>query len=332
MKVAIFSAKPYDEQFLNEANQEFGHELHFFENHLNEKTVCLASGFPAVCVFPNDDLNGKVLETLAEQGTRIIALRCAGYNNVDLATANDLGLHVVRVPAYSPYAVAEYALGMILTLNRKYHKAYNRVREGNFTLNGLMGFDIHGKTIGVIGTGRIGTVMANILKGFNCRVLAYDPCPSFMYEEHGVHYVELSELISHSDIITLHCPLTPHTYHLIDESAVSQMKSGVMLINTSRGSVIKTQAILNGLKSGKIGALGLDVYEEESEVFFEDFSDTGINDDILARLLTFPNVLVTSHQAFFTKEAMGNIAYTTLANIAELEYSENCGNEIIVTV
>lgn len=330
MKVAVFSAKPYDEQFLQEANQEFGHELHFFENHLNEKTACLASGFPAICVFPNDDLNSKVLEKLANNGTKVIALRCAGYNNVDLAAAQDLGLHVVRVPAYSPYAVAEYTMGMILTLNRKYHKAYNRVREGNFTLQGLMGFDLHGKTVGIIGTGHIGTVMANILKGFGCRILAYDPCPSFTYEEHGVHYVSLSELISHSDIITLHCPLTPNTYHLIDESALSQMKNGVMLINTSRGSVIKTKAILNGLKSGKIGALGLDVYEEESEIFFEDFSDIGIGDDTLARLLTFPNVLITSHQAFFTKEAMESIAHTTLSNISELEYSACCENEIMV--
>lgn len=331
MKVAIFSAKPYDEQFLNEANLEFGHELHFFENHLNEKTVCLAFGFPAVCVFPNDDLNGKVLETLAEHGTRIIALRCAGYNNVDLATAKDLGLHVVRVPAYSPYAVAEYALGMMLTLNRKYHKAYNRVREGNFTLQGLMGFDLHGKTVGIIGTGRTGTVMANILTGFNCRILAYDPCPNFLYEEHGVHYVDLPELFAHADIITLHCPLMAHTHHLIDESTVQQMKEGVMLINTSRGAVIEAQAVLKGLKSGKVGALGLDVYEEESEIFFEDFSDTGISDDTLARLLTFPNVLITSHQAFFTKEAMANISQVTLANISEIERSVTCENEIMVT-
>ena len=331
MKVAIFSVKPYDEKFFQKANHKFGHDLHFFDSHLNEKTVCLATDFPGVCVFTNDDLSRPVLEQLANRSTQVIALRCAGYNNVDLVAAQELNLHVVRVPSYSPHAVAEYAIGMILTLNRKYHKAYNRVREGNFTLDGLMGFDLHGKTVGIVGTGQIGTVMAHILKGFNCRILAYDPCPSFLYEEHGVHYVELPELIAHSDIITLHCPLTPQTHHLINQSMIAQMKDGVMLINTSRGAVIETKAILEGLKSRKIGALGLDVYEEESEIFFEDFSNTGINDDTLARLLTFPNVLVTSHQAFFTKEAMSSIAHTTLANIAEMERTAygHCKNEII---
>lgn len=330
MKIAVFSAKTYDEEFFIEANREFGHDLHFFENHLSEKTVQLAEGYPAVCVFPNDTMNRTVIKALAAGGTRIIAIRAAGYNNVDLNAARDFGICVVRVPAYSPYAVAEHTIGMILTLNRKFHKAYNRVREGNFTLKGLLGFDLHGKTVGIIGTGRIGGVVANILHGFGCRVLAYDPSPQFAYEETGLHYVSLPELFAKSDIITVHCPLTSQTRHLIDEAAIAQMKKGVMLINTSRGAVMDTAALILGLKSGKIGYLGLDVYEEEADIFFEDFSDTGLNDDTLARLLTFPNVLITGHQAFFTREAMTNIAHTTLGNISAVEQGASCQNQILV--
>lgn len=331
MKVAVFSTKPYDERFLREANQEFGHDLHFFETHLNENTVQVAAGFPAVCVFANDTLNRAVLKTLSCQGTRLVALRCAGYNNVDLAAARDFGITVVRVPSYSPYSVAEHTVGMILSLNRKYHKAYNRVREGNFTIDGLLGFDLHGKTVGVIGTGRIGEVVANILgKGFGCRVLAFDPSPCLAYEERGVQYAELEDLYRASDIITLHCPLTSQTHHLIDEEAISMMKPGVMLVNTSRGAVIDTRAVIKGLKSGQIGALGLDVYEEETDIFFEDFSNTGISDDVFARLLTFPNVIITAHQAFFTKEALQNIAHTTLANIAKVDQDVCCPNLVTV--
>ncbi|HEY9685534.1 MAG TPA: 2-hydroxyacid dehydrogenase [Coleofasciculaceae cyanobacterium] len=329
MKIAVFSAKPYDEDFFRKANEAFGHELFFFESHLNEKTVQLAAGFPAVCVFPNDNLNRAALKTLASHGTKIVALRCAGYNNVDLAAANDFNMTVVRVPAYSPYSVAEHTVGLMLALNRKLCKANSRVREGNFTIGGLLGFDMHGKTVGIIGTGRIGSVVATILgKGFGCRVLAYDPSPNLHYEEQGVCYTGLDQLFSQSDIITLHCPLTAQTHHLIDEVAIAKVKPGVMLINTSRGGVIDTKAVIKGLKSGKIGSLGLDVYEEESNIFFEDFSGTGISDDVLARLMTFPNVMITSHQAFFTREALENIAQTTLGNVANLELGMNCPNEV----
>lgn len=329
MKIALFSAKPYDREFFEAANKEFKHELVFFEAHLNDHTVQMAAGFQAVCVFPNDTVNRFVLKNLAAHGVKLVALRCAGYNNIDLEAAREFDIQVVRVPAYSPYAVAEHAVAMMLTLNRKLHRAYNRVREGNFKLDGLLGFDMHGKTVGLIGTGRIGTVLANILKGFGCRILAYDPSPNIMYEEHGVHYVELSELLHQSDIISLHCPLTPKTHHLINEDAIERMKPGVMLINTSRGGVIDTRAIIWGLKSGKIGSLGLDVYEEEADIFFEDLSEQTMQDDVFARLLTFPNVLVTGHQAFFTREALENIAYTTLGNIHEVDQGQECINEIV---
>lgn len=328
MKVAAFSAKAYDQEFLNAANRDFGHELVFFESHLNESTVRLAAGFPAVCVFTNDTLSRPVLEALADNGTRLVALRCAGYNNVDLEAAHDFGIIVTHVPAYSPHAVAEHAVGMMLTLNRKFHKAYNRVREGNFKLDCLLGFDMHGKAVGIVGTGRIGMVVACILKGFGCRVLAYDPA-SGSYREPDIAYVDLPELLAQSDIVTLHCPLTPDTQHLIDDSALRQMKTGVMLINTSRGGIVDTAAVIRGLKSGKIGSLGLDVYEEEADLFFEDLSETCLQDDRFARLMTFPNVLITGHQAFFTREAMENIARITLANINEVENGLVCSNQLI---
>lgn len=331
MKVAVFSARPYDQEFLDEANRKFGHELVYYEAHLNRDTVQLAYGSDAVCVFPNDTVDRAVLEKLAQNEVRLVALRCAGYNNVDLDAARELNIQVVRVPAYSPHAVAEHAVALMLTLNRKIHRAYNRVREGNFKLDCLMGFDMHGKTVGLVGTGRIGQVVAQILHGFGCRVLAFDPCPDIMYEERGVHYVDLPELYRQSDIISLHCPLTPQTLHLINADALSQMKTGVMLVNTSRGAVVDTRAIIKGLKSGKIGALGLDVYEEESDIFFEDISDTAIQDDVFARLLTFPNVVITGHQAFFTREALENIAETTLANISEVERGAECPNKVLVT-
>jgi D-lactate dehydrogenase len=319
MKIAVFSTKSYDRTFLEAANRRFGHELAFFEPRLTRETVLLAAGFAGVCVFVNDELNAAVLTTLAGQGTRLIALRSAGFNHVDMVAARASGLTVVRVPAYSPFAVAEHTVGLILTLNRKIHRAYARVREGNFALDGLLGFDLHGRTAGIVGTGQIGTVVARVLNGFGCRLLGHDPFPNRRCEEFGVRYVSMAELLAAADIITLHCPLTPDTHHLIDARALSQMKRGVMLINTGRGALIDTQSVIDSLKSGRVGYLGLDVYEEEADLFFENLSDQVIQDDVFARLLTFPNVIITSHQGFFTEEAMGNIAETTLANITAFE-------------
>jgi D-lactate dehydrogenase len=273
MKVAVFSTKKYDREFLEAANSSHKHKLQFFEGHLSPQTCSLAAPFPGICVFVHDQLNAEVLKTLADQGTRLIALRCAGFNNVDLAAAEKYGLTIVRVPAYSPYAVAEHTVGLMLSLNRKIHRSFVRVREGNFALEGLMGFDIHGLTIGIIGTGKIGAVVANILKGFQCRILAFDPNKNPECEAWGVLYVPLDELYEKSDIVTLHCPLTPKTHHMINAEAIGKMKTGVMVINTSRGALIDTRAAVRALKSGKIGYLGLDVYEEEGDLFFENLSD-----------------------------------------------------------
>jgi D-lactate dehydrogenase len=328
MKVAVFSTKTYDRRFLEAANADHRHELVFFEARLTADTAVLATGFPAVCAFVNDQLDEKTLKALAEQETRLIALRSAGFNHVDLTAATELGLTIVRVPAYSPYAVAEHAIGLILTLNRKIHRAYNRVREGNFSLDGLLGFDLHGKTVGIVGTGKIGVIVAQILKGFGCQLLTYDLYPNPECEALGAKYVELPELFAGSDIITLHCPLTPETYHLINDQALDQMKLGVMLINTSRGALVDTEAVIGALKSRKIGYLGLDVYEQESDLFFEDLSEEVIQDDVFQRLLTFPNVLITGHQAFFTENALKNIAETTLSNITDIEQGRPCPNQI----
>jgi D-lactate dehydrogenase len=328
MKVAVFSTKAYDRQFLSAANSPTQHELVFFEPRLNRDTAILAAGFPAVCVFVHDQVDAPTLEILASRGTRLVVLRCAGFNNVDLQVAADLGITVVRVPAYSPYGVAEHAVGLILSLNRKIHRAYNRVREGNFSLDGLLGFNLHQRTVGIIGTGKIGLILGQIMKGFGCQLLAYDVYRNPELEALGGKYVELPELFANSDIISLHCPLTPETHHLIDAKAIEQIKSGVMLINTSRGALIDTQAVIEGLKSGKIGYLGVDVYEQESELFFEDLSGEIIQDDIFQRLTTFPNVLITGHQAFFTAEALHNIAETTFANITDVEQGRTCANEI----
>ncbi len=328
MKVAVFSTKPYDQTFLEAANQEYGHDLLFFEPRLTNRTSILADGFPVICAFVNDELDAKVLATLSMQGTRLIALRCAGFNNVDLNAAHNLEITVMRVPAYSPYAVAEHTVALMLALNRKIHRAYARVREGNFALDGLLGFDLHGRTVGVIGTGKIGVLVAKILEGFGCHLLGYDPFPNPEAQELGLAYVELPELLAKSDIITLHSPLTPDTYHLIDAEAMGRMKTGVMLINTSRGALIDTQAVLEALKSGQIGYLGLDVYEEESDLFFEDLSTTVIKDDVFARLLTFPNVLITGHQAFFTRNALERIAEVTLSNISNFQQGISTGNEV----
>jgi D-lactate dehydrogenase len=294
MKVAVFSTKKYDREFLSAANGS-RHELRFFEPHLNEETVELATGFEAVCVFVNDQVTARVIARLHRLGVRLIALRCAGYNNVDLSAATKHGLTVVRVPAYSPYAVAEHTITLMLALNRKLCRAYNRVREGNFALDGLLGFDMHGKTVGVIGTGQIGTVVAQILTGFGCPTLAFDPIPNEICRSLGVRYVELNELFAQSDIITLHCPLTPGNKYMINDAAIAGMKNGVMLINTSRGALLDTVSIIEALKSGKIGYLGLDVYEEEEQIFFEDRSGLILSDDVFARLLTFPNVIITGH-------------------------------------
>lgn len=328
MKVAVFSTKAYDRRFLEAANTQHGHELIFFEPHLTQETSPLAADFPCACVFVNDRLDTTTLSAIKEKGTRLIALRCAGFNNVDLAAAADLGITVVRVPAYSPYAVAEHTLGLILTLNRKIHRAYNRVREGNFSLDGLLGFDLHDRTVGIVGTGKIGTIVAQILNGLGCHLLVYDKFRNQECEALGAKYVELPELFAASDIITLHCPLMPETYHLVDAQALSQMKTGVMLINTSRGALIDTEAAINALKSGKLGYLGLDVYEQESDLFFEDLSSQVIQDDVFQRLLTFPNVIITGHQAFFTEEALSNIAATTLSNITDFEQGKSCPNQV----
>lgn len=317
MRVAVFGTKPYDRAFFSAANREFGHELVFIENPLNPETAPLAAGAPAVCAFVNDDLSAATLEVLKNQGTGVVALRSAGYNNADLAAASRLGLVVVHVPAYSPHGVAEHAVALLLTLVRKTHKAYARVREGNFALDGLLGHDLHGLTVGVVGTGQIGAVFARIMSGFGCRILAHDVRENPVVTGLGGTYVSLEELWPASDIISLHCPLLPATRHLIDASAVAAMKPGVVLINTSRGALVDAEAVIEGIKGGKIGGLGLDVYEEEAGLFFEDKSQTIIQDDVLSRLLTFPNVLITGHQAFFTREALEAIARTTLQNLRD---------------
>ena len=323
MRVAVFSTKPYDSRFLTAANGEAGHELVYLEPRLSPETATLAAGCDAVCAFVNDDLSAPVLQTLAKDGVRLIALRSAGFNHVDLATARRLGLTVTRVPGYSPYAVAEHCAGLILALNRKIHRAYNRVREHNFALNGLLGFDLHGRTVGVVGTGKIGVRFIRIMAGFGCRVLATDPYPTDEAVAAGASYVPLPTLLAESDIVTLHCPLTPDTHHLIDEERLAQMRDGVMLINTSRGALVDTVAVIRGLKSGKIGYLGLDVYEEEADLFFEDLSDQMLRDDLFSRLVTFPNVLITGHQAFFTEEALRNIASTTIASMTAFEREDS---------
>ena len=328
MRVAVCSAQPYDRQFLLEANRDIGHDLVFFNSHLCEETQSMVAGFPAVCVFVNDTLNTAVLQALAAQGTSLIALRCAGFNNVDISSAINLGLHVLRVPAYSPHSVAEHSVALMLSLNRHLHHAYNRVRNGNFSLQGLLGFEIRDKTVGIIGTGRIGTAVAKILHGFGCQLIAHDPQQNSDCIKLNVEYVSLIKLYASSDIITLHCPLNRQTLHLIDTEAVASMKQGVMLINTSRGAVVDTPAIIDGLKSSKIGYLGLDVYEQEGDLFFQDLSNQVIQDDVFERLLTFPNVLVTGHQGFFTDEALSCIAQTTLQNISLFESDGVCQNEV----
>lgn len=327
MKTAVFSTKNYDRLFLQPAAERAGQELVFLEPRLTVETAVLAEGHSAICSFVNDVVSSDVAAKLASGGTKFVALRCAGFNQVDLEACRRHGLRVARVPAYSPYAVAEHAVGMMLALNRKFHKAFNRVREGNFALDNLLGFDMHGKTVGIVGTGKIGTITARILAGFGCQLLLYDVFESEEARSMG-RYVPLAELYAGSDIITLHCPLTKETQHVIGHEAIEQMKPGVMLINTSRGALVDTRAVIEGLKRGKIGYLGLDVYEEEAELFFEDLSSRVIQDDTFMRLLTFPNVLITSHQAFFTAEALGEIARVTMGNLVAFERGEETGNEV----
>ena len=321
MKTIVYSTRAYDREFLTAANQAAGapHELAFVEAHLSVPTARMAEGYEAVCAFVNDDLDAEVLTSLAGCGVRLVALRCAGFNNVDLDKAGELGIAIARVPAYSPDAIAEHTLALIPSLNRRIHRAYARVREGNFALDGLLGFDLKGKTAGIVGTGQIGIRVAAILRGFGCRVIASDPNPDDALTDAGGRYVEWGELLATSDIVSLHCPLTPQTHHLIDAKAIAAMKPGVILINTSRGAVVDAKALIGGLKSGRIGHVGLDVYEEEGDLFFDDLSGKVLQDDVFARLLTFPNVLITGHQGFFTREAMEAIAQTTIANIVAFE-------------
>ncbi|GEL44176.1 lactate dehydrogenase [Methylorubrum extorquens] len=321
MDVTIFSTKAYDRRFLDGANVAAGepHRLRYLEARLTHESAPLTQGARAVCAFVNDVLDRPVLEVLAASGTRMVALRSAGFNNVDLPAAAELGIAVGRVPAYSPDAVAEHTVALILALNRKTHRAYARVREGNFALEGLLGFDLKGRTVGIVGTGKIGRAVARILAGFGCRVLAYDPMPSAELAGFGAEAVGLGRLLAEADIVSLHCPLTPDTHHMIDRAALARMKRGVMLINTGRGALVDTAALIEGLKSGVIGDLGLDVYEEEGGLFFEDLSNQIIRDDVFSRLLTFPNVIVTGHQAFFTAEALAAIAATTIENLSCFE-------------
>ncbi len=319
MQITVYNSKPYVEKFFNHINKRHNHKLTYIDDHLSPDTAHLAAGSKVVCIFVNDCANAKTLKALKDNGVELIALRCAGYNNVDLEAAKALGLCVVRVPAYSPYAVAEHTIALIMALNRKIYKAHTRVREGNFSLEGLMGFDMHGTPAGVIGTGKIGQIVARILHGFGCELYAYDPTGSKELEELGVKFVSLDELYKKSYIISLHCPLTQDTHHLINENAIKKMRECVMIINTSRGSLIDTRAAIDGLKSGKIGYLGLDVYEEEDNIFFQDMSDQIIHDDVFARLMMFPNVLVTGHQGFYTYNAVKAIAETTLENISAFE-------------
>lgn len=329
-KIAFFGTKPYDQKSFNKANERFQFDIRYYKGQLNMNNLVLTQGVDAVCIFVNDLADAEIIEGMAKNGVKLLALRMAGFNNVDLASAKRVGIKVVRVPAYSPYAVAEYAVALMLALDRKIHRAYWRTRDGNFSLHGLMGFDMHGKTVGIIGTGKIAKILINILNGFGMKILAYDVYPDFKFAaENNVTYTTLDELYKNSDIISLHCPLTEETKYIINENSIRKMKDNVMIINTGRGLLIHTYDLIEGLKNKKIGSAGLDVYEEESEYFYEDKSDKIIDDDVLARLLSFNNVIVTSHQAFFTKEAVENIADTTLQNVQDYIDGKKLINEVI---
>jgi len=328
MKIAVFSTKSYDQEYFEKYNEKYGYIFSFYETALNADTARLSADCDVVCVFVNDVVNEETIQILASNGIKLIALRCAGYNNVDLEAAEKADIKVVRVPAYSPEAVAEHALALILTLNRKTHKAYNRVREGNFSLKNLIGFNLNNKVIGVIGTGKIGATFCKILKGFGCKILAFDISKNDELIELGVEFLPLEEVLKQADIISLHCPLNKHTKHIVNENSIASMKDGVMIINTSRGALINTAEAIEGLKNRKIGYLGIDVYEQEENLFFEDLSEHIIQDDMILRLLSFPNVLITSHQAYFTKEAMNQITIITLENIKSFENNTELKNVV----
>ncbi|WP_043830617.1 2-hydroxyacid dehydrogenase [Muricoccus aerilatus] len=328
MRVAVFSAKRYDRALLAEANAAHGHELVFQEARLEAGTVALAAGFPAVSVFVNDDVGAEVLAALAAGGTRLVATRSTGFNQIDLEAAARLGIRVVRVTDYSPYSVAEFAVGLLLALNRHLHRAYERTRSGNFELDGLMGFDLHGRTVGVVGTGKIGRAFARIMTGFGCRVIGHDPVPHPDFEACGGRYAALETVMAESDVLSLHCPLTPGTRHLMNAESLSRVRRGLLLVNTSRGGLVDTQAAIDALKDGRLRGLAIDVYEQEADLFFRDLSSDIITDDLIQRLVSFPNVLLTGHQAFFTREAIGTILSTTLASITAFERGERLENEI----
>ncbi len=328
MKIAFFDTKPYDKESFNKYSEKYDIKFKFYETKLNEDTVDLAQGYDGVCVFVNDTVNAAVIDRLHEMGVNIIALRCAGFNNVDMKYAFGK-IHVLRVPAYSPYAVAEHAMALLLTSIRRIHKAYIRTKDFNFSLSGLTGFDLYGKTVGIIGTGKIGRVFIDICRGFGMKVLAYDKYPAQGLDNGDtIRYVSLDELFENSDIISLHCPLTEETQHIIDSASLEKCRQGVVIINTSRGALVDAEALLAGIKSRKVGAACLDVYEEESDFFFEDFSGHIMEDDTLARLISMPNVIVTSHQAFLTNEALENIAETTVKNIVDFATTDHCENEL----
>ena len=329
MKIAVFSTKPYDQEYFEKYSNENDYTFSFFETALNKTTANLSDGFDVICAFVNDNVDKDTIEVLANNGIRLIAMRCAGFNNVDIQCAKKHQIKVVRVPAYSPEAVAEHSVALIMTLNRKTHKAYNRVREGNFSLKNLIGFNLHGKVVGVIGTGQIGIAFCKIMKGFGCRLLAYDIAESKALLNMGVEYLPMNEVLQQADIISLHCPLNQSTKHMINKTSLDQMKAGVMIINTSRGALINTADAIEGLTKKKIGYLGIDVYEQEENLFFEDLSESIIQDDDILRLNSFPNVLITSHQAYFTKEAMDQITVITLNNIRSFENKHPLANEVI---
>ena len=328
MNVAVFSTKRYDREFIDAANASAGHRITYFDVPLEAETAALASGHDAVCIFVNDRADAGVLEALSRGKTRLVALRCTGFNNVDLQAAARFGVKVVRVVTYSPYSVAEHAVALLLAVNRKIHRAYNRTRDSNFSLDGLMGFDLHGKTVAVVGTGRIGCVFARIMLGFGCEVIGYDKYPSAEFQALGLRYAQPGEIGARADIVSLHCPLTPETHHIINKDALSRAKRGALLVNTSRGGLVDTEAAIEALKSGQLGGMAIDVYEQEANLFFRDLSSAIISDDVFQRLLAFPNVIVTGHQAFFTREAISTICETTIKSIDEFAAGQPLSNEI----
>ena len=328
MKTAVYSARRYDKTMLAQANETAGHELRFLEDRLSRETAILAKGCEAVCVFVNDTVDAEVLGILASQGTRLVATRSTGYNHVDAHAARELGIAVVRVTDYSPNSVAEFAVGLLLAVNRKIARASVRTREGNFDLDGLMGFDLHGKTVGVIGTGKIGTIFARIMAGFGCTLVGYDRYPTPAFEALGGRYIDVDELLACSDVVSLHCPLLEETHHIVNAAALARVKRGCVLVNTSRGGLVDTEAAVQALKTGQLGGLAIDVYEQEASLFFQDLSSTIITDDVIQRLVSFPNVIVTGHQAFFTVEAIGQIMRTTIDSISAYEAGEELVNRI----